>query len=79
MGYTVSLDDEDELFEFGLETQPMEDLIDMDGLSEEQKQLFLTGKNANGEFDEEFYALFKRRESIMNKVFEMEFDEEDDE
>ncbi len=81
MGYTISLDDDDELeelFEFGLDSQPLEDLIDMDGLSEEQKQLLLTGKNANGDFDKEFYELFKRRESIMSQVFEAELDEEDE-
>lgn len=77
----MSFDDEDELdelFEFGLDSQPLEDLIDMDGLSEEQKQLLLTGKNAKGEFDKEFYELFKRRESIMSQVFEMELDDDDE-
>lgn len=81
MGYTVSFDDDDELdelFEFGLDSQPLEELIDMDGLSEEQKQLLLTGKNANGEFDKEFYELFKHRENIMTRIFEDELGEDDE-
>lgn len=81
MGYTVSFDDDDELdelFEFGLDSQPLEELIDMDGLSEEQKQLLLTGKNAKGEFDKEFYELFKHRENIMTRIFEDELGEDDE-
>ncbi len=81
MGYTVSFDDDDELdelFEFGLDSQPLEELIDMDGLSDEQKQLLLTGKNAKGEFDKEFYELFKRRENIMTRIFEEELGEDDE-
>ena len=80
MGYTVSFDDDDELdelFEFGLDGEPLQDLIDMDGLSEEQKQLLLTGKKPESEFDKEFYSLFKHRENLMTQIFEME--EEDDE
>lgn len=80
MGYMVSMDDDDELdelFEFGIDSQPISELIDMDSLSEEQKQLLLTGKTAPENFDKEFYALFKHRDSLMTQVFEME-DEDGD-
>ncbi len=81
MGYMVSLDDDDELdelFEFGLDSQPLSELVDMDSLSEEQKQLLLTGKADKENFSEEFYALFKHRESLMTQVFDMEMDQDDD-
>lgn len=70
-------DESDELFEFGLDSQPLEDLFEMDGLSEEQKQLLLTGKKPDSEFDKEFYALFRHRDSLLTQVFEMELDEDD--
>ncbi len=81
MGYIVSMDDDDELdelFELGIDSQPISELIDMDSLSEEQKQLLLTGKTAPENFDKEFHALFKQRDSLMKQVFQMELDEEDD-
>lgn len=80
MGYTVSFDDEDELdklFEFGTDEMPLSDLVNLDSLSDEQKQMLLMGKTPESEFDKEFYALFRHRESLMQQVFEMEKDEED--
>ncbi len=81
MGYTVSFDDDDELdelFEFGTDEMRLSDLVDMDSLSDEQKQLLLTGRTAESEFDKEFYSLFKHRENLMTQIFEME-DEDDEE
>ncbi len=81
MGYMVSMDDDDELdelFEFGIDSQPLSELIDMDSLSEEQKQLLLTGKTPKSEFDKEFYTIFKHRESLITRVFEMEDEDDED-